>query len=86
MDPAQHPRVIVVADGNLWYGGTIPTPLSDDISWDRMTTGIDIASAPDCTVTTGDEVHLVVRTSDGEVMLIQGKSDDFNMTNLGRYY
>jgi len=77
-------HIAVVAGGKLWYaasGTWWPTVFS---SWEQAST-VDMASSPDCVVTSDGTVHIVALTAAGTIADVHGKAGSFTTTDLGGY-
>ena len=76
-------HVAAVAGGKLWYANAVDW-LSGFSAWEQMAS-IDMASSPDCTVTSDSTVHVVALSTTGTVVDVHGKSGSWTTADLGVY-
>jgi hypothetical protein len=74
-------HVVAVAGDHIWHSMSSPTGWS---GWEKMS-DTPVASAPDCTVTWDDTVHVVALTPAGSVLHVWGAPGSFSANDLGTY-
>jgi hypothetical protein len=74
-------HLAAVAGGKLWYSRAADLGFS---AWEQMGS-VDVASSPDCTVTSDSTVHVIALTTAGSVVDVHGKSGSWTATDLGVY-
>jgi hypothetical protein len=76
-------HLAAVAGGKLWYSKAVDW-MSSFSAWEQMGT-LDVASSPDCTVTTDGTVHVVALSTAATIIDVHGKSGSWTTTDLGAY-
>jgi hypothetical protein len=74
-------HLVVVAGDHLWHTMSSPAGWG---GWEKMS-DTPVASAPDCTVTWDDTVHVVALTATGSVLHAWGTPGNFSANDLGTY-
>ena len=76
-------HLAVVAAGKLWYAEAVAWG-ENFAPWEQMGS-IDVASSPDCTVTSDSTVHVVALSTAATVVDVHGSSGSWTATDLGAY-
>jgi hypothetical protein len=74
-------HLVAVAGDRIWHTQNSPTGWG---GWEKMS-DTPVASAPDCTVTWDDTVHVVALTATGSVLHAWGAPGNFSANDLGTY-